>query len=217
MEAFTKIPDAEHFYLTGGTALAEFYYGHRRSYDLDLFTNVRDMVIPFSRQLEAVFKERGLVLVPQRRFSSFAEFVCQAGKEQIRLHLAYDTPYRFGPPHRTGLGVFVNDYEDLVTDKLLAFFGRWTHRDAVDLYFILQDEDFKALTEKAKEKDPGFDLYWLSKAMKEVEQFPDDMTRWDVDMVRPIDARDLKSAFGTLAQTTLQDLLRPDDDERRKR
>jgi len=27
--AFATLPDQEHFYLTGGTALAEFYLGHR--------------------------------------------------------------------------------------------------------------------------------------------------------------------------------------------
>lgn len=32
-------PLAEHFYLTGGTALARFYFHHRESLDLDLFTN----------------------------------------------------------------------------------------------------------------------------------------------------------------------------------
>jgi hypothetical protein len=29
------LPDQEHFYLTGGTALAEFYLGHRISFDLE--------------------------------------------------------------------------------------------------------------------------------------------------------------------------------------
>ena len=38
LEVFSRFPDADRFYLTGGTALAEFYLGHRRSFDLDLFT-----------------------------------------------------------------------------------------------------------------------------------------------------------------------------------
>ena len=33
---------ADSFYLTGGTALARFYFHHRESIDLDLFTNQRD-------------------------------------------------------------------------------------------------------------------------------------------------------------------------------
>jgi len=38
LRLFSKTPDSTHFYLTGGTALAEFYLGHRYSFDLDLFT-----------------------------------------------------------------------------------------------------------------------------------------------------------------------------------
>ncbi len=33
---------ADGFYLTGGTALARFYFHHRESIDLDLFTNEPD-------------------------------------------------------------------------------------------------------------------------------------------------------------------------------
>lgn len=48
---FEKIREASFFYLTGGTALAEFYLGHRRSYDLDFFTRERDLIIPFASVL----------------------------------------------------------------------------------------------------------------------------------------------------------------------
>jgi hypothetical protein len=39
LERFFSGPLGEHFYLTGGTALARFYFHHRESLDLDLFTN----------------------------------------------------------------------------------------------------------------------------------------------------------------------------------
>jgi predicted nucleotidyltransferase component of viral defense system len=39
LEGFFAGPLAEQFYLTGGTALARFYFHHRESLDLDLFTN----------------------------------------------------------------------------------------------------------------------------------------------------------------------------------
>jgi hypothetical protein len=38
LQVFATLPDQEQFYLTGGTALAEFYLGHHLSYDLDFFT-----------------------------------------------------------------------------------------------------------------------------------------------------------------------------------
>jgi hypothetical protein len=36
LERFFAGPLAEYFYLTGGTALASFYFHHRESFDLDL-------------------------------------------------------------------------------------------------------------------------------------------------------------------------------------
>ncbi len=44
LRLFAGLPDQERFYLTGGTALSEFYLGHRLSFDLDLFTNEHEML-----------------------------------------------------------------------------------------------------------------------------------------------------------------------------
>lgn len=57
LELFFDSPLAEHFYLTGGTALARFYFNHRESLDLDLFTN--DFGEDFS-QVNQVIKALGL-------------------------------------------------------------------------------------------------------------------------------------------------------------
>lgn len=66
--AIAELQDAPHFYLTGGTALAEFYLGHRKSYDLDLFTAESGLVLPFSRQAEEHLRKRGLTVGVARRF-----------------------------------------------------------------------------------------------------------------------------------------------------
>jgi predicted nucleotidyltransferase component of viral defense system len=54
---FSEIPDSKMFYLTGGTALAEFYLGHRRSFDLDIFTTEKGLIIPFSYVFEQEVKK----------------------------------------------------------------------------------------------------------------------------------------------------------------
>jgi len=208
IRAFARLADSEQFYLTGGTALAEFYFGHRRSYDLDFFTSVSDLVIPFSRGLELGLKDAGITARPIRRLHSFAEFVCTIDGRETRLQLAHDSPYRFAPPEPGEYGVLVNDYQDIVVDKLLAFYGRWTHRDAVDIYFILEKENLEDLLARAKEKDPGFDLYWLSVALKHVEEFPDTFAEWDVSMVSPFDAREAKRRLLSLSDKILDDLVR---------
>ena len=52
--AFARLPDQAHFYRTGGTALAEYYYGHRLSFDLDLPTASEALMLPISYQLGAI-------------------------------------------------------------------------------------------------------------------------------------------------------------------
>lgn len=153
--AFSEIEDANYFYLTGGTALADFYLGHRKSFDLDLFTPEQKLILPFSRILEEKLKVQFSVVVV-RRFETFVEFEVGVSGEQTRVQLVCDTPFRLGKPVDSNLKIKVNDYEDLIADKLLAFFSRVEPRDAVDLFFILKTENIWELITRAKKKRPGF-------------------------------------------------------------
>jgi len=197
---FSSLPDSQFFYLTGGTALSEFYIGHRLSYDLDLFTSEKELILPFSRLMEEKLKTRDFTTTLIRRFQTFVEF--EIGKEQdkTRVQLAYDSPFRFDHPVNSDIGVKINDYKDIVVDKLLAFFGRAEPRDAVDLFFILKKEDLWELTNLAFQKDPGFDFYWLAVALEKVKDFPDDIERWPVKMLIKVEAKELKELFSTLAK-----------------
>lgn len=200
---FGKIPDSSFFYLTGGTALSEFYFGHRRSYDLDLFTAEKDFIIRFFNVMQDLLLRMGYGFDVLRRFESFIELNVKKEKESVRVQLAYDSPFRFEKPHASELGVHINDYRDIVTDKLLAFFGRWTHRDAVDLFFILKNDSVDRLLQMAKQKDPGFDLYWFCAALKEVDEFPDEAAHWHVDMLMEFDAMELKKSFSNLLRSIM--------------
>ncbi|WP_448605353.1 nucleotidyl transferase AbiEii/AbiGii toxin family protein [Thermoflexus hugenholtzii] len=111
------LPDQEHFYLTGGTALAEFYLGHRISFDLDLFTTQEGLVGPFSQVLERRFREKEWGVKIIRRFATFVEMLLEKCGEEIRLDLALDAPFRFAPPLLSEYGVLVNVWEDLKAEK----------------------------------------------------------------------------------------------------
>jgi hypothetical protein len=201
LQDIPSLQDTKHFYLTGGTALAEFYLGHRRSYDLDLFTAETGLVIHFSRTLEeSLGSQFDYVIKPIRRFESFVELEAEGYGEKVQIHLAYDSPFRWGKPLQSEYGVNVNDYQDLIVDKVLAFFGRWTQRDAVDLFEIIGKEEIEPLLDMAKEKDPGFDLYWFAAALVEVDRYPDDIAKWPVDLVLEIDAKILKESFLELSR-----------------
>ena len=202
LHAFVNLPDSNRFYLTGGTALAEFYFGHRLSFDLDLFTSDQPLISPFSRlfELDAVkFLPPESNVKSIRRFATFAE--CEVGNrdEKVRVQFAYDSPFQFQRPEESEFGVMVNNVEDIYVDKLLAFYGRAEARDAVDLFFILKTRDPEELFRLAAQKDPGFDLYWFAVALEKVRKFPDEMKRWPVTMLANIDALELKASFAQLS------------------
>jgi len=196
LKIISEIPDSEHFYLTGGTALAEFYLEHRYSYDIDLFTSDIKLIVPFSRSYEKHIRSdeyRDISLKIIRRYESFVEYEVIQDTESIRIQFALDSPFQFQKPELSEYGIKVNSLIDLATDKLLAFFGRAEPRDAVDLYFLLNIIKLDELIQRAQEKDPGFDLYWFGIALMKVEAFPDEISRWPVKMIKTVEGPDIKN------------------------
>ena len=51
IEDFFGAADWNGLYLTGGTCLAEYYFGHRLSVDMDLFTQKRELFTAAERVL----------------------------------------------------------------------------------------------------------------------------------------------------------------------
>lgn len=207
LTTFATLPDAPHFYLTGGTALAEFYLGHRLSFDLDLFTSEDGLVLPLSYQMETALPKAGLLVAVKRRFATFVELLVSRGEEQVKVELALDSPYRFEPPLPSELGVAVRAYRDLIVDKVLAYYGRAEPRDAVDLYFILRQESAETLVTLAAQKDPGFDLYWFAVALNQSSTFPDELERWPVKMVISFDPIALKRKFQAWALELMDQVI----------
>lgn len=203
---FSKLEDQNQFYLTGGTALAEYYLGHRLSYDLDFFTGVDGLVLPISYQIERLSGVDNLKIIVVRRFATYVEFLISNSQDSLKVDLALDSPFRFEPPLLSLSGIYTNDYQDLRIDKLLAFFGRAEPRDAVDLFFILKNEPLKALLVQAAQKDPGFDLYWFAIALKRSIDLPDEPERWPVKMLIPFDPKELKQLFQLTAMEILENI-----------
>ena len=92
--AIASVPDMEQFYLAGGTALAEFYLGHRRSYDLDLFTGVAELVRPVASLAQEALTAEGLTVQATRTFATFVEFEVRSVIEETKVQFAYDSPFR---------------------------------------------------------------------------------------------------------------------------
>ncbi len=193
----SHLPDHDAFYLTGGTALSAFFLKHRRSNDLDFFTTVEELILPFSRKLESTCKRNTLKVERLRGFHSFVELSVNSGQDSTAIHFALDSPFRFENPFSAEEipGIKIDSLTDIATNKLLALFGRAALRDFIDVFFLIKEHfSKKELMEKAVQKDPGFDLYWLGVAMGRISEFPDDAPDMHL-LTRPCPMKELKEFF----------------------
>lgn len=147
----SKSPLAEKIYFTGGTLLAAFYLHHRKSKDLDFFSDnpvVQSEIIEFINGLK---KELYLPKAKEKRIYDRFEFFISNG-EEVRLefvHYAYPKIKK----RKKWNGVYVDSLDDIAANKLMAFFDRNETKDLFDLYFLITKKGYKVqkllkLTEK---------------------------------------------------------------------
>lgn len=205
---FSQLPDKEAFYLTGGTALSAFFLKHRRSNDLDFFTNIEELILPISQKLETSLKKEVLTVERSRGFHSFVELSVSSSDESTVVHFALDSPYRFEQPSYSEEipGIKVDSLIDMAANKLLALFGRAELRDFIDIYFLLKGHFSKTdLIAKAGQKDPGFDLYWFGVAMERINDFSDDSPDLHL-LTHPCAMNELKELFSHWRKDILKEI-----------
>lgn len=209
---FSRLPDKEAFYLTGGTALSAIFLKHRRSNDLDFFTYTEELIQPLSLKLEASLIEEGLKVGRLRAFHSFVELSVSSENDSTVVHFALDSPFRFEEPSEFDevFGVKVDSFIDIATHKLLALFGRAELRDFIDVYFLVKEHFSKIeLIEKAAQKEPGFDLYWFGVAIERINDFTDDST--DLLLLeRPCQMNELKEFFSHWRKDITKEITKKD-------
>lgn len=206
LSEFAKQPDSNQFYLSGASALAGFYLGHRRSGDLDLFTSEQPLIRPVAGQFWTSLQNRGLQVQIVRTFESMAEAVLSSGQEQTRVQLVHESPFRLEPLSLQYEGVAIDALPDLAANKLLALFGRAEPRDFVDVYLLTERGFFETsrLIEMAKKKDPGLDAYYLAVAFQKASELPDDAAKLPVELLTPLDMKSLKAFFESQALQLLR-------------
>ncbi|MFH1505267.1 MAG: nucleotidyl transferase AbiEii/AbiGii toxin family protein [Candidatus Omnitrophota bacterium] len=201
--SLTVIKDT--FFLTGGTALSAFYLKHRYSEDLDFFTEVPGVVSNVFPQLEAVGKKIPISIEVKRTFNTFTEIVITSNKtkERVLLHFAQDSPYRLKPAiFNKEYGISVDNLLDISCNKFSALFDRHDMKDFVDIYFIDREKiKFEKLYLSAKKKHLGMDDYWLSQALRYIN----DLTILP-RMIKPIALKELQGFFNSKIKSLMAGL-----------
>jgi predicted nucleotidyltransferase component of viral defense system len=144
LEHFAHSDLAEHFTLTGGTALGAFHLHHRHSEDLDLFA---DHDVPLST-IDAYLKS-----VPGLEIGSFHRrydrkiFTTQVRGQPLKIEFTKFPFERVCGRNQVDEGLWVDSPNEILVNKLLAIADRCEPKDDVDIYFLLRAEGAPSLLE----------------------------------------------------------------------
>ncbi len=136
--------------LTGGTALARLYFGHRYSDDIDLFT-LQPQAGRLGRDLGNALVHAGFLVDPIQAGPDFFRAMISDGVTRVQLDVAPDSP-RVITPARSRLGVYVHDLRDIAANKISAYENRVEVKDAVDLLYLSRATSWKQMFADAEIK-----------------------------------------------------------------
>jgi predicted nucleotidyltransferase component of viral defense system len=126
LRRLTNLPFLDDFYLVGGTALA-LYYGHRKSIDLDLFTN-SDV------DWDALNDE--ILTIGEWQSFHRRKRIYQGYLEGVKVDFVH-YPYPPLNPINNIEGFRLISVEDIAAMKLSAVTGRGTKKDFFDIHLLL--------------------------------------------------------------------------------
>lgn len=145
------------FYLTGGTALAEFHLHHRLSEDLDFFSEEEFnpiIVQNFVRKLTKSFK---LTNTEYRVQLGLHIFILHRGKDVLKVDFSY-YPFPRVDKKLHYQKLEVDSMRDIAINKLQTIATNPRTRDFIDLYCIMRQKGW-TIAELRKEARNKFDLY----------------------------------------------------------
>jgi len=188
------------FFLTGGTALARGYLGHRFSDDLDFFVNDDERFTQYARAFEAALvaeASRGRWKLDAQgtvRSERFISLSLLAGETMLKLDLVNDIKFRVGDPiaHPT-LGR-LDTIDNILSNKMGALF-RYAEKDIADIWAIWKryGADWPVVMRDAQLKDAGIDPV---SAAEIVASFPAqrfDAIKWSEPPDRDSFVKDLRT------------------------
>lgn len=136
---FAKTDNAKNFYFTGGTALSVMYLHHRKSEDLDFFTEhqfdnepIQAFVAALALKLKATYR------FTQHHEVRIFEFV-RGAKLLVKVDFGYYPYHRVEISDNKRDNLAIDSLRDIAANKLLTINQRTDVKDFVDLYFLLKE------------------------------------------------------------------------------
>lgn len=188
---FKKSNLSKKFYLSGGTALSEFYLHHRLSEDLDFFTQQELNLDELKKFINVVCKNIPVKKIEfQHGYGLYTFFITTKTGEKHKIDFGQ---YPFGPIEKLKnfSGLLVEGLFDIAVNKAQTIASRPRLRDFIDLYFIIKQKpewSFQELLKKSFEKfEMRADALQVGQNLLEVEKqidMPFMIQKIDMDKVR---------------------------------
>lgn len=196
------------FYLTGGTALSEFYLHHRLSEDIDLFCPTAEV----DQKFVEIFLKR---ITPKMKVVSFRPTVFLglvsyklvfADKKELKVDFNY-YPFLQIDKGKKFNNLKVDSLYDIAANKVHTLFMKPRARDYVDLYFILQQEHYsleKLILDAKAKFDWHIDNITLASQFTRVKDLA--LTEMP-NMLVPLDQKVMEKFFLDLAKSLKKDIF----------
>jgi predicted nucleotidyltransferase component of viral defense system len=204
LELFGEQNFSQKFYLSGGTALTEFYIPYRLSEDLDFFSELEvqiDEIIAFITSVKSNLGFKGFDYNTSFNrnlfFLHFAEY-------DLKLEFTY-YPFARINSHKMEYGVQIDSVEDIAVNKLFTIYQAPRSRDFMDLYMIIQKYNYtiENLIKKAKVKfDWHVDAIKLGTQfylVKELKDYP--------KLIEPLEETDWQNFFEEEAKKLKKEII----------
>ncbi len=135
-------PLREIFYWTGGTLLAYHYLHHRKSIDIDFFSEKAFSLEQLNHFIQNLKEKGNFTMVHYQKIFDRYEFLFE-GKGNLRIEFVhYNHEKKTLNKRKTLLGIFIDSLDDIAANKVMAYFDRNEPKDIFDIYFLIHKAGF---------------------------------------------------------------------------
>ncbi len=163
------------FFLSGGAALVGFYFGHRETHDLDLFTLEDALESGFAVVTETARHLRATVEAIQTA-PDFRRLLVRREADAIVIDLVRERVFQMTTEKPVLNGIRIDPPEEILANKLCALLSRSEIRDVVDVRaFEMAGYRIEDALPTAALKDTGLTPAQLGWVLSQIE-LGDDLT-----------------------------------------
>ncbi len=170
------------FYLTGGAALVGFYFGHRETSDLDLFTLENEIENGFALARDAA-RSLGATIEPIQTAPDFRRLLVTRGNEAMVVDLVREYVFQLEREKREINGIRIDSPEEILANKLCALLSRSEIRDLVDVHALEQAGfSLEEALQTAAKKDTGLTPAQLAWVLHQIRLGDDALPPGDISV-----------------------------------